>query len=149
MNRRTYRTAQGKVVDLGALQMKNENVRAVGNMNVNAKGDLLDANNQSIQARNQQVSNQYRKQVKTNVSDDAVVSSRRVTPETTVTSAVPESESAVDKELDNSTEKSTVESAAEDTGGLASAIAKARAVRQAPLKTAQQANQEKSGVKKI
>lgn len=147
MSKRTYRTAQGKVVDLGALQMKNENVRAVGNMSVNAKGDLLDANNQSIQARNQQVSNQYRKQVKTNVSDDAVLSSRRAKSDVQPT----EMPAAVvkDTKLDNNAETATVESTADDAGGLAAAIAKARAVRQEPLKTARQASQEKSGVKKI
>lgn len=147
MSKRTYRTAQGKVVDLGALQMKNENVRAVGNMSVNAKGDLLDANNQSIQARNQQVSNQYRKQVKTNVSDDAVLSSRRAKSDVQPT----EMPAAVvkDTKLDNNAETATIESTADDAGGLAAAIAKARAVRQEPLKTARQASQEKSGVKKI
>lgn len=147
MSKRTYRTAQGKMVDLGALQMKNENVRAVGNMSVNAKGDLLDANNQSIQARNQQVSNQYRKQVKTNVSDDAVLSSRRAKSDvqpTEMPAAVVE-----DNELDNGAETAAVESTADEASGLAAAIAKARAVRQEPLKTARQASQEKSGVKKI
>ena len=71
MTRRTYRTAQGKTVDLGALQLKNENIRAVGNMSVNSRGDLLDSHNRPIDSRNQQVAKQYRKQV-TNVQDDAV-----------------------------------------------------------------------------
>lgn len=63
MTQRVYRTAQGKVVDLGALQLRNENVRAVGNMPVNSRGDMLDANNKPIDSRNEQVARQYRKQL--------------------------------------------------------------------------------------
>ncbi len=38
-----YRTAMGKTVDMAALTAKNEKVRAVGNMSVNARGDTIDA----------------------------------------------------------------------------------------------------------
>ena len=55
MTKKVYRTAQGRVVDLGALEAQNEHVRAVGNMNVNARGDKLDANGQVISTRSQQV----------------------------------------------------------------------------------------------
>jgi hypothetical protein len=63
MTQKIYRTANGKTVDIGALQLRNENVRAVGNMPVNSRGDLLDANNKPIDSRNDQVARQYRKQV--------------------------------------------------------------------------------------
>ena len=55
MTSKVYRTAQGKVVDLGALEAQNEHVRAVGNMNVNARGDQLDADGNVISTRSQQV----------------------------------------------------------------------------------------------
>ena len=55
MTKKVYRTAQGKIVDLGALEVQNEHVRAVGNMNVNARGDKLDANGNVISTRSQQV----------------------------------------------------------------------------------------------
>jgi len=55
MTNKVYRTAQGKIMDLGALQAQNENVRAVGNMQVNARGDKIDANGQVISSRAQQV----------------------------------------------------------------------------------------------
>jgi hypothetical protein len=55
MTSKVYRTAQGRVVDLGALQAQNEHVRAVGNMQVNARGDKIDANGQVISTRAQQV----------------------------------------------------------------------------------------------
>ena len=55
MTSKVYRTAQGKIVDLGALQSQNEHVRAVGNMQVNARGDKIDANGRVISTRSQQV----------------------------------------------------------------------------------------------
>jgi hypothetical protein len=55
MTSKVYRTAQGKIVDLGALEAQNEHVRAVGNMNVNARGDKLDADGNVISTRSQQV----------------------------------------------------------------------------------------------
>ena len=76
MTQKIYRTAQGKVVDLGALQLKNENVRAVGNMSVNARGDLIDHNNRPINTRNTQVARQYTKQTSSNVNQDTVFSSK-------------------------------------------------------------------------
>jgi hypothetical protein len=42
MSQKIYKSAQGKVVDLGTLMLQNESVRAVGNMGVNARGDVLD-----------------------------------------------------------------------------------------------------------
>lgn len=60
MTKKIYRTAQGKTIDLGALILQNESVRAVGNMNVNARGDQLDSTNQSINNKNRQVQRQYR-----------------------------------------------------------------------------------------
>ena len=72
MTSRTYRTAQGKTVDLGQLILQNENVRAVGNMNVNARGDRLDSSNRVIDSKNQQVQRQHQRQIATNVSDQTV-----------------------------------------------------------------------------
>lgn len=76
MSAKKFRTAQGKILDLGALILKNEKIRAVGNMNVNARGDIIDAQNIPIKSRNKQVNDQYRKSVTTNVVDSPVISSR-------------------------------------------------------------------------
>jgi hypothetical protein len=62
MTRKIYKSAMGKTVDMGALILQNEQVRAVGNMGVNAAGDLVDSNNQVIDSRNRQVQRQYNKQ---------------------------------------------------------------------------------------
>ena len=59
----TYRTANGKMLDMRSLALKNEQVRAVGNMKVNARGDAVDDKNQPVQSKPQQVHDQYQQQV--------------------------------------------------------------------------------------
>jgi len=63
MTKSIYRTAQGKQIDMGKLALQNENVRAVGNMKVNARGDVVDDHNRVIETKNQQVNRNYRRQV--------------------------------------------------------------------------------------
>jgi hypothetical protein len=63
MTKQVYKTAQGKTIDMGSLVLQHENVRAVGNMNVNARGDMLDDKNRVISTRPQQVNQQYNKQI--------------------------------------------------------------------------------------
>jgi hypothetical protein len=58
-----YRTAAGKTVDMNALRNKNEHVRAVGNMNVNARGDTIDSNNQVTNDNNRRVNSMYNRTV--------------------------------------------------------------------------------------
>jgi hypothetical protein len=66
MTNEVYRSANGKTVDMGALRLQNEKVRAVGNMRVNARGDVINDNNEVIRTRNEQVSKQYQKQTRPN-----------------------------------------------------------------------------------
>ena len=63
MTKDIYKSSRGKAVDMGALRLQNEKVRAVGNMKVNARGDAVNEQNQPVQSRPQQVHNQYQKQV--------------------------------------------------------------------------------------
>jgi len=56
---KTYRTANGGKVDLGALILSNENTRAAGNMGVNARGDKVNSNNEVIETRNEQIQRTY------------------------------------------------------------------------------------------
>lgn len=63
MTKNVYKTAQGKTIDMGKLVLQNENVRAVGNMKVNARGDQIDDQNNVIRNKPQQVSQQYSQQV--------------------------------------------------------------------------------------
>ena len=62
MTSEVYKSANGKNIDMGALRLQNERVRAVGNMRVNARGDVIDDNNEVIRTRNEQVKKQYQQQ---------------------------------------------------------------------------------------
>lgn len=48
-----YRSAMGKVVDLDALRLANENTIALGNMRVNARGDELGPGGKVVRTRSQ------------------------------------------------------------------------------------------------
>jgi hypothetical protein len=76
MKQKTYRTAQGRVVDLGAVIAQNETVRAVGNMNVNARGDVIDNQGRVLSTRGEQVNRNLNRQ--TNANSGPVPSSNRV-----------------------------------------------------------------------
>ena len=65
MTKSVYKTAQGKTIDMGKLMLQNEHVRAVGNMNVNARGDVLDGNDQVIASKANQVQKHYARQTTT------------------------------------------------------------------------------------
>jgi len=59
MTKSVYRTAQGKMIDMGALRLQNERVRAVGNMKVNARGDVIDDRGSIVSSKPNQVNRQY------------------------------------------------------------------------------------------
>jgi len=75
MTQKTYRTAQGKVVDLGAMMVQNETVRAVGNMNVNARGDIIDNQGRVLATRGEQVNRNLNRQ--TNANSGPIPTSNR------------------------------------------------------------------------
>lgn len=58
-----YRTAMGKEIDMSALAAKNERVRAVGNMKVNARGDTIDSQGNVIVPVTKKVGDKYQKTV--------------------------------------------------------------------------------------
>jgi hypothetical protein len=58
-----HRTAQGRTLDMATLIAKNEKIRAVGNMKVNARGDTIDGKGNIVKPRNQQVTEQYGKTI--------------------------------------------------------------------------------------
>jgi len=158
MTRKIYRSAQGKTVDLGALQLKNENVRAVGNQKVNARGDLIDSNNHPIVSRNQQVAKQYRRQT-TNTKDSPIPSSaadiKIPTPpedfeDDFVRPPEPEVKPAAKPVTRPATTASKPSTAPEAPGqGLAAAIARARQIKQEPIKNPVAPESKSSGLKKI
>ena len=68
MTKDIYKSSRGKSVDMGALRLKNEKERAVGNMKVNARGDAVDDKNVPVQSRPQQVHKQYQQQIQAKTS---------------------------------------------------------------------------------
>ena len=66
--KRMYKTMQGRMVDIEKLRAANESVRAVGNMNVNARGDVLGKGGAVVQ-RKANVIQKYYEQPKGRVDD--------------------------------------------------------------------------------
>ena len=62
---------QGRMVDIEKLRAANEAVQAVGNMNVNARGDILGAGGQIVTPK-EQIIKKYYEQPKGMVSDTPV-----------------------------------------------------------------------------
>jgi hypothetical protein len=147
MTKKIYRTAQGKVVDLGSIILQNENTRVVGNMGVNARGDIVDSRNKSVKSRTQQVSRQYNRQI-SNVQDEPVKTSRKAKADEPTPEARPAKVEPVSSPPPV-VEEPQPAPAETSAGGLAAAIAKARAIKQEPLKTPRQLKQDQSGVTKI
>jgi hypothetical protein len=66
--KRMYRTMQGRMVDIEKLRAANENVQAVGNMNVNARGDILGPGGQ-IATKKETIIKKYYEQPRGMVDD--------------------------------------------------------------------------------
>jgi hypothetical protein len=136
MTKNVYRTAQGKMVDMGALTLQNEMVRAVGNMNVNARGDRVDGTNQVIDQRNRQVQRQHQRNSNVNntPAQTSTVSAKKSQQEQTLD---PQDELPVEIELVNTIVPAraepvdqAVDPAIAPASGLAAALAKAKTVKQ-------------------
>ena len=82
-----YRTAQGRMLDMGKIMTQNERVRAVGNGKMNARGDTIDAQGRVVVPVSQKISEAYAKTV---VNTTAVELNKK--PETDATSKVKASE---------------------------------------------------------
>lgn len=116
----------GKNVDIGALMLQNENVRAVGNMGVNARGDTLNSTNKVIDKKNRQIQRQNKKQHGVIGRDAGLASTLKRAAEPS--HPVDPGDTFADLPEDNDEVV-----AAEPQGGLAAAIAKARTVQQTQL----------------
>ena len=57
--KKIYRSAQGKQIDVDLLRLQNEEVIAVGNMKVNARGDELGPGGVVVKTRNQAMDEYY------------------------------------------------------------------------------------------
>jgi uncharacterized protein YfcZ (UPF0381/DUF406 family) len=145
MTRKVYRTAQGKLVDLGALLLQNENTRAVGNMPVNARGDIVDSQNKPIDSKARQVSRQYNKQT----NNSSVLGDTKSKNKAVETKQIAVDTPKAPEDFNDNFVKEPALPDAKAPGGLAAAIAKARQVKQEPVKTPLQLVKDQTGVQKI
>ena len=58
-NRKLYRTTQGRMVDIEKLRATNEEIRAVGNMSVNARGDVVGTGGKIVKTKEQLMKEYY------------------------------------------------------------------------------------------
>lgn len=156
MTSKVYRTAQGKTVDLGTIMLQNEHVRAVGNMNVNARGDKVDQNNRVVETKPRQIQRQNART--TNVSAEPVQTSATKAKKARREKAQAEAQQMVHTPT-LVTEPTPVAVSAPPAqniatpgkipeGGLAAAIARQREVKQELEKTRRQ-QQQGQGLRKI
>jgi hypothetical protein len=165
MTSKVYRSAQGKSVDLGTIMLQNEKTRAVGNMNVNARGDKLDNNNRVIDTKPQQIQRQNART--TNVSTEPVQTSSAKVKRARKAKVHQETEQQVQVPTQSAKTVAPVIDVEEipvaltsppmqdiptprkiPEGGLAAAIARQREVKQELDKTRRQ-TQQAQGVRKI
>ena len=57
--KRMYRSMQGRMIDIDKLRTANEDVRAVGNMNVNARGDVIAKGGNVVKTKAQVIKKYY------------------------------------------------------------------------------------------
>lgn len=125
MTQNVRRTAQGQNIDMGALILKNEHVRAVGNMNVNARGDVIDAFDRPVDPKTAQLERQRRRE-QTNVRDLPVQSKSSKTQAPQTKAVVP----TPPEDFDDDFDRTALESSPVKIHSLAEAIAKARQIQQ-------------------
>lgn len=167
MTGKIYKSAMGTPIDMGALALQNQNVRAVGNMNVNARGDSVDSQNKVVEQRNRQVQRQYERTTtaQTNPAKmsphSSSVHARRSQEQQSNQEKVekidlseldqladsfndlPEDNDVVVKKDDQTTTSTSLK------GGLAGAIARSREIKQEREKTLREIQQESSTPKRI
>jgi len=154
MAKRTYRTAAGKAIDIEQLRLKNEEVPAVGNMRVNARGDELSPNGTVIKSRSDSIGDQYYN-VHSNVPQESAVadpaSEKMIQPDntTTVKSQPDEISPAVQTEVQQDPAPAVSEPVSRRRGGLAAATAGQQTKSTEPLKSAREQDRATTGVKRI
>jgi hypothetical protein len=172
MTQKVYRSARGKTVDLGAIMLQNENVKAVGNMGVNARGDKVDSDGRVVDTASNQANRQYRDQISPPKQTKVVTSKKakktKASKQTKKTSEVPgvvqELLAGFDPEPASpdmpfgqvvaepspvTADPEVVEPVTKPTGGLAAAIAAAKTVKQDALKNPREEARNETGVRRI
>lgn len=101
-----HKTALGKQIDMASLIAKNEKVRAVGNMGVNARGDQIDSMGKIIKPATTRVNDNYNKTVG---NKSAQSRSGQVRTKENIKPVFKEELTEYEKELQDDLEKEEVE----------------------------------------
>jgi hypothetical protein len=133
MKNKTYRSAQGKMVDVDMLRLRNEEVIAVGNMKVNARGDELGPGGVVVKTRNEAMDEYY----KSNAiyTNETAADAERPSNKTAIQADV-EHDDISDLDADIMEQDAAMPPAASQTpqpklrGSLADAVAKSATVEQ-------------------
>ena len=75
-----HKTAMGKAVDMSSMVSQHEKTRAVGNMNVNARGDIVDSHNRVIQDNTKRVKTTYNNSVSDHLTPGSPAEASRPSP---------------------------------------------------------------------
>lgn len=155
---KTYRTANGQNVDFGAMMLANETAPALGNMNVNARGDEI-APDGTITKSREQIMREYN-EMNTMVPQDDVIpegtNAARADEDDwqdwepavqTQAEPAPEPVKTVAQQIEESTPAE--EPAKTPTGGLAAAVAAAKKVEQNVKPAKGTEERETPGVRRI
>lgn len=132
--KKTYTTAQGKAISMDSVRLANENVIAVGNMKVNAKGEQLGPGGVPAETRRKMVNDYYN--LHTPVVTD-VVAPHQQAQSAPVVEAEPLPPSA-DPLIDEQDDIEVVKEEPKMRGSLADAVAKTVTVNQELLKPMKQ-----------
>ena len=145
MTSKVYRSAQGKSVDLGTIMLQNEHVRAVGNMNVNARGDRLDSNNQVLETKPRQIQRQNARTTNVSATDvhtSSIKARRQAAAEPKTEAAAPPMAPPQPETVTQPPAQDETATGRIPTGGLAAAIARNREIKQELEKTQRQRAKE-------
>jgi hypothetical protein len=75
-----HKTAMGKAVDMSSLSSQHEKTRAVGNMNVNARGDIVDSHNRVIQDNTKRVKTTYNNSISDHLTPGSPAEASKPSP---------------------------------------------------------------------
>ena len=79
LTKKVYRTAMGREVDMQSLVLQNEKAVALGNANLNARGDQIDARGNIVKKREELAQDYYRANPKA-VRDEPLEEDKMETP---------------------------------------------------------------------
>lgn len=155
---KTYRTSSGKQVDFGALLLANETAPALGNMNVNARGDEIDSAGNITKSR-EQVMREYNELNTMVPQDDEIPEGTNIATadddddwqdwEPAVKVQEPAPEKTVAQQIEESADRVIDKTTKTPTGGLAAAVAAAKKVETKVQPAKGTEEQESEGVRRI